>query len=524
MGTIFVYPGQVRLSAEADIIRTVLGSCVAVVMHDPIKRVGGMCHYLLAEGGSPTAPSGRYGVFAIDMLLREMLNLGAERDRIITSVYGGGAVVDALSSRQAGIGERNIEFAREKLASLKFRISKSHTGGSSARRIALDVVTGEVDCEVGSPADDIQTSGVVRIQQPKTLTKVLIVDDSATVRTILKAAFERSKKVTVVGTAVDAFEARDRIVKLKPDVITLDIEMPKMSGIQFLEKLMIHHPMPVVVVSSLSSHGAAAARALELGAVEFVHKPSQFDPRVLSDLAETLIPKVIGAGSMKPGEIPKARNVSMAKPSQSSSISAKMNRGAPVTLIGISGNGGASDALSAIVTRLAHDTPPTVVALSTISGFAASWIEKHRSAAKVKLEMLKSGQILHNGTVYICGDNQHVKVSSNGRDLVAQLLDAPPVSGQRPSGDILFTSMAEVTGASSIGILLSGYGKDGVEGLISLRDSGGWTICQDPEDCAFNFSTVAAIEAGAVDETSSRHEIADRVCERRSSAILRAAS
>lgn len=528
---LFVYPGQTKSSnVGQDLIKTVLGSCVSVCLWDPENKVAGMCHYLLTEAGPGAKPSGRYGQFAIDLLIAEMLENNANRNLLQASIFGGGAVVDALSTGSAkGIGDRNIEFAEQKCKQLGLKIRERHVGGNSGLRIALSCSNGQVNVEVmdESGSGDAGARTGVSLMHQKALTRVLIVDDSATVRTILKNTFDRSKKISVVGTAVDPFDARDKIVQLKPDIITLDIEMPKMNGIQFLEKLMKHHPMPVVIVSSLSAQGPAADRAMELGAVEFVHKPSQFDPTVLSDLAETLIPKVIGAANIDISSmLEKRKNAPppSASVSQSPRVPLRVRVGnqkiAPVSIIGVSGNGGSSEALVSFLQGLANDTPPVIVAISTIAGFAKTWIEKHHRSCRVKLEPLVANAPLQQGVVYFCHEDLHVKVVKQGSVILAQTMKAAPVSGQRPSGDILFESLAEFVGSSSIAVMLSGYGKDGVDGLSRVRDAGGWTIAQHPNDCSFNFNVVAALETGCVDEVANRTELAAKVYDRRSAAMI----
>ena len=518
MSSIFIYPGQLAATADPTIIKTILGSCVAVSFWDSKSGVGGLCHYLLPDAPGDQGKSGRYGEYAVRELYRQCIEIGATPETIEAQVYGGGSVVDSLSASHLGIGERNIDCARAILKELRVRVIKEGIGGTSGRRIMLDTATGEVFEEItekkssGDKVQELSRTGV-SVVRPPNLTKVLIVDDSATIRNILKNVFDRSNKISVVGTAIDPYDAREKILSLKPDVITLDIEMPRMNGIAFLEKLMAHHPMPVVVVSSLSSQGAAAERALELGAIEFVHKPSQFDPSILSDLADQLIPKVIAASTAQI----KKTDVNPAKQRSETRIKDVRRSSQPVSLIVVGGNGGAADALAKMIPLLATDTPPMVVAVSTIAGFADAWINKIQATGKlpVHISVIRDDTPLRQGCVYLASE-QHVKIISEHGRLKATLFGAGPVSGQRPSSDILFASAAAAAPGTTIGVLLSGYGHDGINGARTIKESGGWTISQTPDDCAFNFTVVSALEAGVIDESVERGGIAQLIYARRS--------
>jgi two-component system, chemotaxis family, protein-glutamate methylesterase/glutaminase len=518
LSSIFIYPGQLAATADPTIIKTILGSCVAVSFWDHKNGVGGLCHYLLPDAPGEQGKSGRYGEYAVRELYRQCIALGAAQESMEAQIYGGGAVVDSLSASHLGIGERNIDCARGILRELRVRVIKESVGGTSGRRIMLDTATGSVMEEITEKklatdgSQEISRTGV-SVVRPPNLTKVLIVDDSATIRNILKNVFDRSNKISVVGTAIDPYDAREKILALKPDVITLDIEMPRMNGIAFLEKLMAHHPMPVVVVSSLSSQGAAAERALELGAIEFVHKPSQFDPTILGDLADQLIPKVIAAST---AQIKKSDQIAT-KPRAETKIKEVRRSSQPVSLIVVGGNGGAADALGKMIPLLATDTPPVVVAVSTIAGFADAWANKIQAGVKlpVQIKVIKEDTTLRQGCVYIASE-QHVKVVAEHGLLKATLFGAGPVSGQRPSSDILFASAATAAPGTTIGVLLSGYGHDGINGARNIKESGGWTISQAPDDCAFNFTVVSALESGVIDESVDRGGISQLIYARRS--------
>ena len=295
MSEYFVYPGQMMAVQGTARIKTILGSCVSVVLWDGTSQVGGLCHYLLPEPTPGAVPCARYGSFAIPELLQRMLELGAKREHIQAKIFGGGNVVNHLNRLDGTIGERNIEEARIQLQKLRIPMIAENTGGTQGRYIVLDTSNFEVEQRL-SESHSPSLSGAV-LAPMRERVRVLIVDDSATVRTLFAKALGQHPQIEVVGTAVDPFDAREKIIALKPDVITLDIEMPRMNGVTFLAKLMQHHPLPVVMVSSLGADGEAAHKALELGAVEFVQKPSQFDPALLSELGALLQQKILAAST-----------------------------------------------------------------------------------------------------------------------------------------------------------------------------------------------------------------------------------
>ncbi|MBV2168550.1 MAG: response regulator, partial [Bdellovibrio sp.] len=298
MNTHYLFPGKIAAFKEETVISTLLGSCFAVALHDPTTKVGGLNHYLLPEGMPGERENMRYGAHAIPALIEECVRLGANRQKLQAKIYGGGNVI-SVSHLGDSIGKRNIETAEQMLGDLGIPILEKNVAGEAARTIKLNTATFDVlhnSSKESSVEKPVDVSGFKPLTVAKGV-KVLVVDDSATVRTLFTNIFTKSG-LEVVGAAADAYQARELIASKKPDVLTLDIEMPKMSGVMFLEKLMKHHPIPVVMVSSLASSGEAALKSLELGAVEFVHKPSQFDPSVLKDLASMLVDKVRAAASV----------------------------------------------------------------------------------------------------------------------------------------------------------------------------------------------------------------------------------
>ncbi len=517
----YLFPGKLAAFKEETQISTLLGSCVAVALFDPEMRIGGLNHYLLPELGPNDVANPRYGKAAIEMLIDEMLCLGASLNRLQAKVYGGGSVI-AISTLGESIGRRNIEVAEELLSAKGIRIVEKNVGGESGRTLKLNTATFEVlhsfSNESASSGSTVDVSGFKPLQVAKAV-KVLIVDDSATVRTLFTKIFQ-SSGLEVVGAAADAYQARELIASKKPDVLTLDIEMPRMSGVMFLEKIMKFQPTPVVMVSSLGSTGEAAMKSLELGAVEFVHKPSQFDPQILKDLAGTLVEKVRAAASVnvlkKIKERPATAPVADANPTP---LKAK-KKSSELKVVVLGGNAGSAPALEKILEGLAVDTPSVVVACSIVTNFLESFFQKMKSKTKVSLVTAKDGEWLRMGNVYFIPAGHHGKVvqTTNGPQL--KIEKGIPVASQLPSANVLFQSAAQAYGGGVYGILLAGFGADGVDGLTSIQNKGGMTVVQHPEDAQFPYAPQKAIEVGVAEQILETNAIATHLMQYRNQSVF----
>jgi two-component system chemotaxis response regulator CheB len=498
---------------DETVISTLLGSCVAVAIHDPTTRIGGLNHYLLPEGLQNERANTRYGTFAIEMLIDECVRLGANRTKLQAKIYGGGNVI-SVSSLGEGIGKRNIEIAETMLKAAGIPILERNVGGESARTIKMNTATFEVlhnsSKDSGSAERPVDVSGFRPLSVAKGV-KVLVVDDSATVRTLFTNIFTKSG-LEVVGAAADAYQARELILSKKPDVMTLDIEMPKMSGVMFLEKIMKHHPIPVVMVSSLASTGDAALKSLELGAIEFVHKPSQFDPAVLKDLAGMLVDKVRAAASVnllkKLKEAPPVIETRTA-------VSAPIRKAAELKVVVVGGNAGCADALEKFVKGLAADTPPVVVSCSTVANFVTAYIGKLKLGSKVTPVVGKDGDFLRMGHVYFIPAEHHGKITTGPQGPVLKIAKGTPVASQLPSSNVLFQSAASSFGKGVFGILLGGFGSDGVDGLTDIQKMGGASVVQHPDEAQFPFGPQKAIELGVADEVLKSEMLAQHLMQYR---------
>lgn len=530
MKKFYLYPGKVHAANEETEITTLLGSCVAIALHDPTTGVGGLNHYLLPEVLNNDGHSARYGCFAIPQLIEEMVELGANAKNLKAKVYGGGNVI-AVGKMGESVGKRNIDLALKTLEQLKIPIVDKNIGGDRGRRIVLNSKTFEVihalnegsdradaneaaGSSESKPSLDLSGRRVLKFQKN---VKVLIVDDSAAVRTLFQKIFEKHG-LTVVGAAVDPFEAREMIIKTKPDVMTLDIEMPKMTGVQFLEKIMKHMPVPTVMVSSLSAQGDAALRSLELGAIEFIHKPSQFDPAVLSELGETLVEKVRAAASVN--LLNKMKSMPAPSVAPPATTTTKGKKGAALKLILAGGNAGSTNSIEAFISTLHLDTPPVVIACSTITTFLGSFIEKLKTKTQITLAIGKDGDNLRLGSVTFIPAGQHGKIVKTSTGYSLKLEKGTPVNSQIPSASVLFNSAAESAGPEAVAVLFGGFGTDGVDGLGPIQDKNGVTVVQLPEEASFPYAPQNAISEGVADNILPAAQIAQFLFDYRSKAVL----
>jgi two-component system chemotaxis response regulator CheB len=323
-------------------------------------------------------------------------------------------------------------------------------------------------------------------------TSVLIVDDSAFVRRVLTEILSSDPSIAVVGAAPDPFVAREMIKTLNPDVVTLDIEMPRMDGLAFLEKIMTLRPMPVLMISSLTQKGAdVALRALEIGAVDFVAKPMVGLSEGFAGLRDEIIGKVKAAAGarVKPlsGSKPKARLVP--GPNYRSSE----------RLIAVGASTGGVEALQELLTAFPSDAPAILVTQHMPALFTATFAKRLDQCCAVSVSQAEDGERVLPGHVYIAPGGFHLELARNGANYVCRVHEQPLVSGHRPSVDVLFRSVAKAAGGSSVGIILTGMGKDGAAGLLEMRQAGASTIGQDEASCVVYGMPKAAHDCGATE-------------------------
>lgn len=324
--------------------------------------------------------------------------------------------------------------------------------------------------------------------------KVLIIDDSAMIRKVFEQELSKDPEIEVVGTAPDPIVGRDKIVYLKPDVITLDIEMPRMDGLTFLGKLMQHYPIPVVVVSSLAKKGGdVALKAMELGAVEVLSKPGS--AYSVGDMSEQLIEKVKAASKVKVYK--RTEQPQVLTKEQTSSMVASMAVKTTNKIIAIGASTGGTEALREVISRLPANAPPVVVVQHMPQNFTKAFADRLNSICQVQVKEAVDGEYLATGKVLIAPGNQHMEIRRSGINYYVTLFDGPMMFHQRPAVEILFNSVAKYAGQNAVGAILTGMGKDGAQGLLNMRQAGANTVAQDEKTSIVFGMPKEAIDIGA---------------------------
>jgi len=334
--------------------------------------------------------------------------------------------------------------------------------------------------------------------------RVLVVDDSALMRQLISDMLSEDPEIEVVGTAPDPYVARDRIKALNPDVLTLDIEMPHMDGVTFLRKIMALRPMPVVMISTLTQVGAETTlEALEIGAVDFIAKPVNDASPALGEMAAELQAKVKAAARTRV-------RAHRADPPRRRPPLPPLNRSTgKVVLIGASTGG--VEALKELLLRLPVDCPPVLVTQHMPARFTPAFAQRLDNECPMMVSEATHNQRIEAGHVYIAPGAFHLELARVGSHFECSLNDGPTVSGHRPSADVLFRSAARVAGSMAIGVILTGMGKDGAEGLLELRQIGAMTLGQDEASSLIYGMPRVAFERGAVIRQRPLSEMADAI-------------
>ncbi len=343
--------------------------------------------------------------------------------------------------------------------------------------------------------------------------RVLVVDDSRLVREILVDIINSHPDMRVVGVAEDPYQARTLVDKLKPDVLTLDVEMPHMSGLQFLEKLMRARPMPVVMISAHTQEGSAVTlRALELGAVDFLPKP-RLNARVGDDYRGAVAEKIRAAWMAQVQPPTSVRSAPAAQPSAGIRRGPQTDGCDRVIVVGASTGG--TEALRALLTRLPADAPPVLVAQHMPEYFTRLFAERLNGLCRIRVQESANDQVVQPGNAYIAPGGQHLRVQRAGEkeSYILRLSSDDPVNLHRPSVDVLFDSAATALGRRAVGVILTGMGKDGAVGLLRMKRAGAYTLAQDQASSVVFGMPREAIALGAVDEVVPIQSMAERVLE-----------
>jgi len=343
--------------------------------------------------------------------------------------------------------------------------------------------------------------------------KVLVIDDSAVMRAIMNRVISAQPDMQVVGLASDPILATERMRLTNPDVITLDVEMPRMSGMEFLATLMRTRPMPVVMVSSLTARGAETTlKALELGAVDFVAKPAAAAGADLERYADEVTEKIRAASTARPlrpaadsrGTPPR---VALSRPRRSLADNPRN------AVIAIGASTGGVEALRELLSRLPAAMPPILIAQHMPGGFTRSFADRLNGLCEIDVREAVDGEPVVPGRAYIAPGGRHMQLAGKPGTLGIKLTDGAPVNRHRPSVDCLFRSAAQAAGSRCIGVMLSGMGADGADAMLALRNAGAFNIAQDEASCVVFGMPRQAIAAGAVHEVLALDAIARRLAE-----------
>ncbi|ATJ84627.1 chemotaxis response regulator protein-glutamate methylesterase [Halomonas beimenensis] len=334
--------------------------------------------------------------------------------------------------------------------------------------------------------------------------KVLCVDDSALIRDLLTEIINSQPDMEVVAVAPDPIAARDLIKRHNPDVLTLDVEMPRMDGLDFLERLMRLRPMPVLMVSSLTQAGSEITlRALELGALDFVAKPSLGIRSGMQAYAEEITDKLRAAARSRPRQ---ARRRDAPAPR---TLKAPLVSSEKLIIIGASTGG--TEAIRSVLEPLPPNSPAILITQHMPGGFTRSFAERLDRLCQISVKEAQDGERILPGHAYIAPGDTHLKLARSGANYVARLDAGPPVNRHRPSVDVLFDSAAQQAGRNAIGVLLTGMGKDGAAGLLKMRQAGSPTLAQDEASCVVFGMPREAIALGAASDVVALDEVAPRL-------------
>ncbi len=339
--------------------------------------------------------------------------------------------------------------------------------------------------------------------------RVLVVDDSALVRKLLSQLLESEGDIEVVGTAHDPYMARDKIKALNPDVLTLDVEMPKMDGVSFLRNLMRLRPMPVVMVSTLTEGGAdTTLQAMELGAVDYVTKPKLDFSHRIEDYAREIIDKVRIASRARVRPLDATRTAPRATAPRRSAA-----RGLTTTdkIIAIGASTGGTEAIREVLERLPPDVPGIVIAQHIPPGFSMRFAQRLNGGCALTVKEAAHGDQVLPGHAYVAPGDRHLRLARSGARYYCELDDGEPVNRHKPSVDVLFDSVAARAGANALGVILTGMGDDGAAGLVRMHQCGAPTIAQDEKTSVVWGMPGEAVRQGGVDRVIGIERIADEI-------------
>lgn len=529
--------GEILIVRDGGVISTVLGSCVAICIYSVDGTVGGMNHFVLPkrEANFRENEIYRYGDASCKALLDTLLQQeGVDRRKLRAKVIGGASVLKSEGISHE-IGKRNIEMAKTSLARLGIPLVGEDTGGTQGRMVYFYTGTGKarvslleaqneivpkLDPSLFAPAParaslpastpaHAPTPTPAPISEPLTKkrekTRVLIVDDSKTIQEFLKKIFAEDPEMEVVGVANHPGEAETILATKTVDVMTLDIQMPVMDGVTFLETLMPKKPMPVVMLTSMRiEDGDQVLRALELGAIDYIQKPKLQD---IASAGPSICEKVKAAALAKIDR--KQRDFRASTRTKASSHSRSSGKGMPFIAIGASTGG--TVALTDVLTALQSEIPPIVIVQHIPAGFSRAFAERLNSLCPFEVKEAEDGDELRSNRVLIAPGGKQMALELRGGKFTVTINDSEPVNRHKPSVDYLFDSVAKLGGGKVLGIILTGMGADGAKGLLAMKESGCYTLAQDEKSSVVYGMPKEAVKLGAVDKSLPLDSVASHI-------------
>lgn len=486
--TLYLNISEMIVTGDNVVISTVLGSCISVCIFSQSAKVGGMIHYALPE--APVAvDSGealRYGNIAIPTLIQELKRfVGTTPKDLMAKVVGGASEINSMTSPYP-VGSDNIKVAKKLLSQHGIPIVGESTGDLHGRKVLFHIPSGRLQVA--------KIKKKVSPVSPPARTKVLIVDDSKTIRDLLHRILKEDPGLEVIGAAADPVEAASMITKEKPDVITLDIHMPKMTGVEWLESLLPVNPIPVVMISSLQlKEGNDVFRALELGAIDYIQKPSLSELGVVAPLIRE---KVKAASRAK---VLRSQHQTV-RPVMSAQIDLRK-----VLVIGASTGG--TEALRSVLCSFPRTIPPTLIVQHIPPVFSKAFADRLNELCPFEVKEAEDKDELKPSRVLIAPGGKQMKVEQTSNGLRVRITDDPPMSRHKPSVDYLFHSVASTIGNRAVGVILTGMGSDGAKGLLEMKSKGARTIGQDEASSVVYGMPRVAFEIGAVEQVASLSKI-----------------
>jgi len=498
--------GQIGFSENGEIFQTVLGSCISVCIFDQTKKIGGMIHYLLPFRGASEREENLnpldYGNEAIPLLLKKFKDSGSQPKDLKSYVIGGAEFNRPLKMNHlpVDIGAENIKVARKMLKAFRIPIEKEKVGTpSSGIVIRFNSQTGEIFFSSRSS----KSPSSEKIKKTENI-KVMIVDDSAPIRKIIRASIENIQGITIVGEATNPIDAEQMRRKASPDIMTLDIEMPKKDGISYLKELnKMGTNTNVILISDVGLNEVAPVlEGLDIGAFEFLQKPAPADlPHFCSKLQEVIF-------AAKKFAERKQQGLFLKKRSSEPLILKSLSTNKEVELITIGSSTGGTAALRTIFADLPEKTPPILVVQHMPPVFSAAFSQGLNDSSRIAVKEAAHGDVLQPNTAYIAPGGQQMSLIKKQGKYVILITDDPPVNRFKPSVDFLFESIARLDIAKKTrAALLTGMGDDGARGLLALKNTGSITMAQNEETCVVYGMPKVAIEIKAADKVLPLTEI-----------------